>query len=60
MAERDLHAVNAVDGGVARRRPAQRGNHGVGDKAHMHQVILYGFGKVQGDQDPALAHVQLA
>jgi hypothetical protein len=55
MAEGDFHAVNAVDGGIAGRGAAQGRDQGIGDKAHMHQVVLYGFGKVEGDQHPAFA-----
>lgn len=54
-AEGNLHAVDAVHGGVTGWGAAQRGDAGVGDEAHMHQVVLHGFRKVQRDQDCALA-----
>ena len=60
MAERDFHAVDAIDGGVAGRGAAQGGDLGIGHKAHMHQVVLDVFGQVEGDQDPALANRQIA
>ena len=60
VAQRDLHAVDAVDGGVAGRGAAQGGDEGIGDKAHMHQMVLDGFRQIEGDQDPAFADLQFA
>ncbi len=58
-AERDFHAVDAVDRGIAGRGAAQGGDMGIGDKAHMHQVVLDGFGEIECDQDSAFADLQL-
>ena len=60
VAKGDFHAVDAVDGGVAGRGAAQGGDQRIGDKAHMHQVVLDGFRQVEGHQDPALADLQFA
>ena len=60
MAESDLHAVDGVDGGVAGGGAAQGSDQGIGDKAHMHQVVLHGFRQIEGHQDPGFADVQFA
>ena len=58
MAERDLHAVNAIEGGVAGGRAAQGSHLGARHKAHMHQVVLDIFGQVEGHQDSLVANRQ--
>ncbi len=50
VAEGNLHAVNAIDGGVAGRCAAQRGDRGIGNEAHVHEVVLHGFRQVEGNQ----------
>src|SRR6202041_2120545 len=58
MAERDLHAVNAIEGGIAGGRAAQGSYLGAGHKGHMHQVVLDIFGQVEGHQDSLFADRQ--
>jgi hypothetical protein len=60
MAEGDFHPVDAIHGGVAGRRAAQGRHLGVGDKSHVHQVVLDIFRQVKGDQDPPLTNRQIA
>jgi hypothetical protein len=59
-AEGNLHAVHAVDGGVAGRRAAQDRDQRIGNKAHVHQMVLHGFRQVKAHQNPALAYIQFA
>ena len=59
VAESDFHAVNTIYGGVAGWRAAQGSDQGIGNKAHMHQVILHGFGEIEAHQHSALTDVQL-
>ena len=54
----DLHAVDAIYRGIAGRSAAQRRHLRIGHKAHMHQVVLHGFGQIEGHQHPALANLQ--
>lgn len=56
MAEGDFEAVNAVDGGVACWGAAQSLDYGIGDKTHVHQVVLDVFRQVEGDEDTAFTH----
>ena len=60
MAEGNLQAVNAVDGGVAGGSAAQGRDLSVGHKTHVHQVVLDVFRQVEGNQDPAFANRQIA
>ena len=60
MAQGNLHAVDAINSGIAGRRAAQSRHMRIGYKAHMHQVVLDRFGQIQGDQNPAFANLQLA
>src|SRR5690348_4643008 len=60
MAEGDLHAVYTVDGGVAGRGAAQRGDQRVGNKTHVHEVVLDGIGKLESFENAALAYPQIA
>ncbi len=47
MAQGDFHAVHAVDSRIAGRGAPQYGDVGVGNEAHVHQVILDGLRKVK-------------
>ena len=58
MAERDLHAVDAIEGGIAGWGAAQGSHFGAGDKTHVHQVVLDIFGQVEGHQDSFVADRQ--
>ena len=58
--QRDLHAVNSVDGWIAGRGAPQSGDVSVWHKTHMHQVVLNRLGEIEGNQYPALADLQLA
>jgi len=60
MAEGDFHAVDTVDGGVAGRGATEHRDERVGDKAHMHQMVLYGFGQVESHQDRSFTDFKLA
>ena len=51
MPKGNLHAINPVDGRVARRRTSQHCDPRIGDKAHVHQVILYGFWQFELQQN---------
>ena len=54
MPKGNLHAINPVDGRVARGRPSQHCDPRIGDKAHVHQVILYGFRQFERQQNSRL------
>lgn len=56
-AEGDLHTVYAVDGRIARGSAADGRHHGVRDKAHVHEVVLDGFGEIESDQDANFADI---
>ena len=58
MSERDLHAVNAIEGWVAGGGAAQGCDFGAGHKAHMHQVVLDILGQVEGHKDSLFADRQ--
>jgi hypothetical protein len=60
VAECNLHTVDQVDSGVAGRSAAEDCNQRIGDKAHMHQVVLDGFGQVESYQDRAFTDFELA
>jgi hypothetical protein len=45
--EGNLHSIDGVNGGVAGWRAAQYGYQGIGNKAHVHQVVLYGFRQIE-------------
>ena len=51
VAKGNLHAINPVDGRVARGRTSQYCDPRIGDKAHVHQVILYGFWQFELQQN---------
>ena len=50
-AKGNLHAINSVDGRVPGRGAPQHCNPCIGDKAHVHQVILYGFRQFERQQN---------
>lgn len=58
MPQCDFHAVNTVYGGVACRCAPECRYQCVRNKTHVHQVVLYAFRQVKGNQDPAFTHVQ--
>ncbi len=60
MAQGNFHAVDAINGRIAGGGTAERGDRRIGYKAHMHQVVLDGFRKVEAYQYAALAHFQFA
>ena len=60
VAESNLHAVNAVDSGIAGRGAAEIDDARSGDEAHMHQVVLDIFREVERDQDPTFTDGQFA
>jgi hypothetical protein len=59
IAERDLHAIDTVHGGVAGRSAAQGRYFGVWHKPHMHQVVLDILRQVEGNEDPAFTDRQI-
>jgi hypothetical protein len=60
VAESDLHSIDAVDGWIASGSAAEDGDLRVGDKAHVHQVVLDGFGQVKCHQDRVFTDFELA
>jgi hypothetical protein len=57
VGQSDLHSVDGIDGRIPGRRAAQCRHMRIGNKAHVHQMILNRFWQVQSDQDPALANL---
>jgi hypothetical protein len=60
VAEGYLHAIYQVDGGVSGGGAADGCNQRVGDKAHMHEVVLDGFRQVESYQDRTFTDFELA
>lgn len=57
VAEGNLHAVNAVDGGITGGGAAERSDKSIGDEAHVHEVVLHGFRQVKGYQDASFSYL---
>ena len=60
MPQGDFHSINGIDGGVASRSATQGGHARVGDKPHVHKVILNRLRQIQSYQYAAIADVQFA
>jgi hypothetical protein len=57
VAQGNLHAVHAVNRGIACGGSAQQSDESARNEAHVHQVVLDGFRQVKGDQFAALTYV---
>ena len=51
VTEGNFHPINGIDSWIASRRPAQRQNASIRDKAHMHEVVLHFSGQIQAFDD---------
>lgn len=60
MTERNLHAIDTINRRIAGRSTSQNSNACLGNKAHVHEVVLHGFGQSQIYEYCVFTNLQLA